>query len=356
MGHVLLLTGFLIGLSAIGPVRGLGQADDLPGWLGESHQTSKQLQADTIQQVVSKSSWHVDPTKVEHLSWKPRAWVYHGFLTDEECDHLVELARGNLEQSVVVDDKTGGGIVNEGRTSSGMFLRKAQARDKLQKSTVADSTSGESVPSEVRTSSGMFLQKGQDEIVARIEAKIAAWTFIPVENGESIQVLRYEHGQKYDPHFDFFHDKYNIQLGGHRIATVLMYLSHVGKGGETVFPKSEPDTRLKDDTWSECAKKGVAVKPKKGDALLFFSLHPDASTDDNSLHGGCPVEQGEKWSATKWMHVASFDRPKVDPNGCEDVNEHCDQWAAQGECEKNPDYMVGSPQYAGSCRKSCKVC
>lgn len=55
----------------------------------------------------------------------------------------------------------------------------------------------------------------------------------------------------------------------------------------------------------------VAVKPTKGDALLFFSLHPDASTDDLSLHGGCPVEQGEKWSATKWMHVASFDRPKV---------------------------------------------
>lgn len=47
---------------------------------------------------------------------------------------------------------------------------------------------------------------------------------------------------------------------------------------------------------------------------------------------------------------------QVDPNGCEDVNEHCEQWAAQGECEKNPDYMVGSPQYAGSCRKSCKVC
>jgi hypothetical protein len=37
-------------------------------------------------------------------------------------------ARGKLEQSVVVDDKTGGGIVNEGRTSSGMFLRKAQVR------------------------------------------------------------------------------------------------------------------------------------------------------------------------------------------------------------------------------------
>lgn len=56
------------------------------------------------------------------------------------------------------------------------------------------------------------------------------------ENGESIQVLKYEYGQKYEPHFDYFHDKYNQALGGHRIATVLMYLSDVVKGGETVFP------------------------------------------------------------------------------------------------------------------------
>lgn len=58
------------------------------------------------------------------------------------------------------------------------------------------------------------------------------------ENGEDLQVLRYEHGQKYDAHFDYFHDKVNIARGGHRIATVLMYLSNVTKGGETVFPNA----------------------------------------------------------------------------------------------------------------------
>lgn len=54
-----------------------------------------------------------------------------------------------------------------------------------------------------------------------------------------MQVLRYEHGQKYEPHYDYFSDKVNIARGGHRIATVLMYLSDVGKGGETVFPVAE---------------------------------------------------------------------------------------------------------------------
>lgn len=58
------------------------------------------------------------------------------------------------------------------------------------------------------------------------------------ENGESMQILHYENGQKYEPHFDYFHDKANQELGGHRVATVLMYLSNVQKGGETVFPNS----------------------------------------------------------------------------------------------------------------------
>ena len=30
---------------------------------------------------------------------------------------------------------------------------------------------------------------------------------LPVENGEGMQVLHYVHGQKYEPHHDFFHDK-----------------------------------------------------------------------------------------------------------------------------------------------------
>ncbi|WZZ33091.1 hypothetical protein YC2023_016492 [Brassica napus] len=111
-----------------------------------------------------------------------------------------------------------------------------KAKGKLEKSMVADNDSGESVASEVRTSSGMFLSKRQDDIVATVEAKLAAWTFLPEENGQSMQILHYENGQKYEPHFDFFHDQVNQQLGGHRIATVLMYLSNVKKGGETVFP------------------------------------------------------------------------------------------------------------------------
>ncbi|XP_058073829.1 probable prolyl 4-hydroxylase 7 isoform X2 [Magnolia sinica] len=290
----------------------------LPRWLGDRKIGSHlRLKSDL-------SSYGFDPTRVTQLSWHPRAFLYTGFLSGAECDHLINLAR-----------------------------------DKLEVSMVADNDSGKSIKSEVRTSSGMFLQKGQDEIVTAIERRIAAWTFLPPENGESIQILHYEHGQKYEPHFDYFHDKANQELGGHRVATVLMYLSNIEMGGETIFPNSEgKGSQLKDDTWSDCAKNGYAVKPKKGDALLFFSLHPDAQTDPDSLHGSCPVIEGEKWSATKWIHVRSFDSlgKRAASGGCVDEDELCPQWAAAGECQKNPLYMVGSPDSDGFCRKSCKVC
>uniref|UniRef100_A0A2P2IV07 procollagen-proline 4-dioxygenase n=1 Tax=Rhizophora mucronata TaxID=61149 RepID=A0A2P2IV07_RHIMU len=275
----------------------------------------------------STSGAIVTPAKVKQVSWKPRAFVYEGFLTDLECDHMISLAKSELKRSAV-----------------------------------ADNMSGKSTLSEVRTSSGMFIPKGKDPIIAGIEEKISLWTFLPKDNGEDIQVLRYEHGQKYDPHYDYFVDNVNIARGGHRLATVLMYLTDVAKGGETVFPSAEETSRRRapatDESLSECAKKGIAVKPRRGDALLFFSLHPNAIPDPSSLHAGCPVIEGEKWSATKWIHVDSFDKNLDTSSGgnCTDLNDSCKRWAILGECTKNPEYMVGSPELPGYCRRSCRVC
>lgn len=44
------------------------------------------------------------------------------------------------------------------------------------------------------------------------------------EHGEGLQILHYEVGQKYEPHFDYFADEFNTKNGGQRMATVLMYL------------------------------------------------------------------------------------------------------------------------------------
>ncbi|XP_010539828.1 PREDICTED: probable prolyl 4-hydroxylase 3 isoform X1 [Tarenaya hassleriana] len=209
----------------------------------------------------------------EVLSWEPRAFVYHNFLSKEECEYLIDLAKPRMVKSSVVDSKT-----------------------------------GKSKDSRVRTSSGTFLRRGKDKIIRDIEKRIADYTFIPVENGEGLQVLHYEEGQKYEPHYDYFVDEFNTKNGGQRMATMLMYLSDVEEGGETVFPAA--NMNYTSVPWynelSECGKKGLSVKPKMGDALLFWSMRPDASLDPSSLHGGCPVIKGNKWSSTKWMRAGEY--------------------------------------------------
>ncbi|KAK2408760.1 putative prolyl 4-hydroxylase [Trifolium repens] len=175
----------------------------------------------------------------------------------------------------------------------------------MHKSTVVDNETGKSVNSSVRTSSGTFIERGHDKIVRNIEKRIAEFTFIPVENGEEVNILHYEVGQMYVPHTDYFDDEFNTAHGGQRIATMLMYLSDVEEGGETVFPAAKGN--FSSVPWwnelSDCGKKGLSIKPKRGDALLFWSMKPDGTLDPSSLHGGCPVIKGDKWSCTKWMRV-----------------------------------------------------
>jgi prolyl 4-hydroxylase len=60
---------------------------------------------------------------VEQISWKPRAWVYHNFLTDEEVDHIVKSALPTIARSSVVEPTTGKSLVDPIRTSYGTFLR-----------------------------------------------------------------------------------------------------------------------------------------------------------------------------------------------------------------------------------------
>jgi len=197
-------------------------------------------------------------------AWAPRVFHFEGFLTPEECDYLISLGEPHMKPSYVVDSETG-----KNRLDS------------------------------VRTSNGMFLRRGQDAVVRRIEGRIALYSNIPVENGEGIQILRYQDGQQYRPHQDYFHDTQNVVDGGQRVATMLMYLSDVEEGGETVFPNvPAPEGQ---GPRSECGAKGLSVPPRKGDAVLFWSLDPEGREDPDSLHGGCPVLAGTKWSATKWM-------------------------------------------------------
>ncbi|KAF8057290.1 Abcc2 [Scenedesmus sp. PABB004] len=284
---------------------------------------------DAVGYGVVEENWRGE---VEQLSWSPRAFLFRGFLSDAECEHIIKMSEPKMEESNVVDSATG--VVKKSEARRG-------ARRPCGRAAVA-----------VRTSTGTFYQRAHDDVVSRIETRVAAVTMIPVEHQEGLQVLHYKDGQKYEAHYDYFHDDVNqrLEAGGQRVLTVLMYLSTPEEGGETVFPDS-PD-KVSGPGWSECALRGLANKPRRGDALMFYSLTPDGKKDPLSLHASCPTTKGSKWSATKWIHVSPFGdgAPPRRPTGCADEHVSCASWAASGECDKNAGYM------SVSCRLSCKLC
>ncbi|KAL9316896.1 hypothetical protein ACSQ67_013413 [Phaseolus vulgaris] len=206
--------------------------------------------------------------KPEVLSWSPRIILLHNFLSSEECDYLRAIALPRLHISTVVDTKTGMGIKSEVRTSSGMFLNP---------------------------------QERKYPMVQAIEKRISVYSQIPVENGELMQVLSSTGTRRINITnlimTIFLTPQFNLKRGGQRIATMLMYLSDNVEGGETYFPSAGS---------GECScggklVKGLSVKPTKGNAVLFWSMGLDGQSDPSSVHGGCEVISGEKWSATKWM-------------------------------------------------------
>lgn len=190
--------------------------------------------------------------------YNPRVVVFGNLLSDEECDELIGLARPRLARSLTVATKTGGEEVNDDRTSSGMFF-----------------------------------QRGENDVVRKLEARIAKLVHWPEENGEGLQILHYRPGAEYKPHYDYFDPNEPgtptiLKRGGQRVATLVIYLGEPEKGGGTTFP----DIHLE-------------VFPKRGHAVFFSYERPHPST--KSLHGGAPVLAGEKWIATKWLRERRFE-------------------------------------------------
>ena len=273
---------------------------------------------------------HMRPSlRIRVLSWSPRAFVYHNFLSRDEIRHILNLSALVMKRSMVVGSNDTG---------------------------VVDS---------IRTSAGTFINRNWDPVITTIENRLAVWSHLPPENQEDMQVLRYGPTNKYGPHID----------GLGRVMSVLIYLIEPTFGGETAFASTQTQSWLHPEMgeksqgkFSDCAKGHVAYRPKRGDAIMFYDQLPDYKQEDAmSMHTGCPVVEGVKWNAVKWIHGVPFrgedykeslgkkHDPLPDPGMCTNRHEMCEQWAAAGECQKNSGYMKGGDG-EGQCRLACKDC
>jgi prolyl 4-hydroxylase len=189
----------------------------------------------------------------------PRIIVVQDFLTPEECDELTKDINGKLKRSTVVN--------NDG---------------------------GNEYEMDARTSSGTFYHRGATPLVSVVEQRLADFARWPIDKGEGLQILYYDIGGEYRPHFDWFDPatpggKKHLEKGGQRVATQILYLSDVEAGGATTFPKL-----------------GLALRPKKGSLLFFTNLNAVGEPDPMALHGGAPVVRGTKLIATKWLRMGVY--------------------------------------------------
>ncbi|RZL35996.1 MAG: 2-oxoglutarate-dependent dioxygenase [Rubrivivax sp.] len=188
---------------------------------------------------------------------QPRVIVFGDLLSEEECDGIMALAGKRLARSETVATAADGSEVNAARTSDGMFFERCET-----------------------------------ELIRKVESRIATLLRWPLDHGEGLQVLRYRPGAEYQPHYDYFDPGHvstpNIlKRGGQRVATLVIYLNTPAAGGATIFPDI-----------------GLDVAPVKGNAVFFSYDRPHPATQ--TLHGGSPVVEGEKWVATKWLRQGVF--------------------------------------------------
>jgi prolyl 4-hydroxylase len=138
-----------------------------------------------------------------------------------------------------------------------------------------------------RTSSSCHLNRWDPDI-ARIEAKMTEAIGIDNNYAETMQGQRYQVGQEFKAHHDFFHTSQDYWIdegpkGGQRTWTAMIFLNNVADGGATEFPNI-----------------GIGVHPQAGTMLLWNNMNVDGSMNYKTLHSGTPVKAGVKHIITKW--------------------------------------------------------
>lgn len=192
---------------------------------------------------------------VNILAKEPYVATHNNVLTDEECQHFIDISRDSLKRSMVTEGTKG--IISPGRTGSNTWI-----------------------------------QHDHDEITKKVGERIANIVGMPLKNAEAFQVIYYGVSQEYRQHYDsWLHDGSDKTLrcmkwGGARMKTALCYLNNVTKGGGT-----------------KMTKLNITVPAEKGKLLVFHNTVSDIDHTRHELseHAGLPVEEGEKFAFNLWF-------------------------------------------------------
>ena len=180
-------------------------------------------------------------------------YTFDNFLTPEDCQTLIEESNKKLRPSTV-----------------------SNVKDKV-------------VLSKDRTSKTADLAYFTSTYLTEIDNKITAFMGLDPFTGEIMQTQKYEPGQYYKAHTDYFHPltreyRTYTEWMGQRTWTFMIYLNDVEEGGETYFK------HLK-----------LKIKPKQGMAIFWNNLYRNGIPNPKTLHEACPPVSGDKYVITKWF-------------------------------------------------------
>ena len=102
------------------------------------------------------------------LNDDPMVYTIDNFISDDECDHFINLATPHMKQALVSSNEKGQtGIVSNGRTGSNHWIK-----------------------------------HDQDSITLAVEERIANYIGVPLNTAEQYQVIHYDVSQNYRQHHD----------------------------------------------------------------------------------------------------------------------------------------------------------
>lgn len=237
---------------AMYPAKNVG--DTYPMKLDET--TKKWLCEDASQ---SSCRGEEETLQIRVVATQPRAFLVENFISDWEADYVVNHH---------------GPLMTRSTTGNGENIREETVRTSLSHRMNRDSYPlAESIYRRLALALNMSHQLIDHHYTA-----------------EPINIVYYQKGQEYTPHFDTGSDGETQES---RFVSALLYFSTPEAGGHTSFPKAAP--------LEGSDVKYLRLPAKKGNMMFFYNLLEDGNIDEYSLHAGEPVEAGEKWIGAAWI-------------------------------------------------------
>lgn len=187
---------------------------------------------------------------IKHINIKPFT-IIDSFLSNDECDKLLELSKDRFFKSKV--DQINPQLDNN-----------------------------------IRSSETCIFEMNENTLIENIENKIINLLNINIEKLEHLLINKYNKNDFYTLHHD-----YNIKTNNLRKYSIIIYLNDLEPedGGETHFPLYN-----------------TKITPKKGTILYFDNLFLSDRLENNlTVHEGLPLLTDKtKFILTTWSHVNDF--------------------------------------------------